>query len=88
MTDRAEVYADLGGVAEIAQALNVKLPRVKRWIERRESTNCPMPVRSLVMGNVYSIADWKGWFALWRITRGSETWTREPTSGNEHSIPG
>lgn len=73
-SDREEVYADLGGIPEVAQALGVSFFRVKRWIERRATTNCPRPVMVLRNGYLYSINDWKGWFALWRVTRGSETW--------------
>lgn len=73
-TNFDDVYADLAGIAEIAQELDVSIHRVSRWIERRESTRCPAPVRRLKTGNVYSLADWRGWYALWRVTRGSETW--------------
>jgi hypothetical protein len=74
--DIERLYADLGGMPEIAQALGVSVFRVKRWIYRRDAVCCPMPVRALKGNNVYSIAEWKGWFALWRVTRGSETWHR------------
>ncbi len=73
----ADVYADLGGIAEICDALGVSIYQMRRWIERRDTTNCPLPVRPLKQGNVYSINAWRGWFALWRITRGSETWNRK-----------
>jgi len=69
-----DIYADLAGLAEVAAALDVNIHRVRRWVDRRDSTNCPRPVRVLRSGNVYSIRDWQGWFALWRTTRGSETW--------------
>lgn len=61
--------ADLGGIAEIAAALGVGRSRVKRWIERRASTNAPEPVRQLAHGNLYRISEWRSWYALWRITR-------------------
>lgn len=67
-----EIYADLVGVSEIAQELKVTLHAVKRWVERRESNGSPRPVRTLGLGNVYSLHEWKGWYALWRITRGSQ----------------
>jgi hypothetical protein len=66
--DITEIYADLGGVQEVAVALGVSIYRVKRWIERRPNTNCPLPVRSLKCGHVYSIAEWRGWMALWQLT--------------------
>ncbi len=72
--DITDVYNDLCGIIEIAAGLDVKPSRVRRWIERRDATNCPMPIRALGVGNVYSLREWKGWFALWRVTRGSETW--------------
>ncbi len=85
--DVADVYADLGGVAEVAQSLGVKVHRVRRWIERRETTHCPAAVRTLANGNIYSLVEWRGWFALWKLTRGSETWNRQaaadPASGEE-----
>lgn len=67
-------YDDLVGVFEVAEGLGVTIYRVKRWIERRNSTNCPKPLRRLKVGHIYSMAEWRGWYALWRITRGSENW--------------
>ena len=72
--DVTELYADLGGVTEIAEHLHVSVHRVRRWIERRDSTHCPVPVKALKFGHIYSLREWQGWFALWKITRGSETW--------------
>jgi hypothetical protein len=76
---RADVYADLGGLYEVAEALGVKMPRLKRWIERRESTNCPRPVRVLRSGHIYSIREWTAWYLLWRLTRGRASWERRTT---------
>lgn len=76
-----DVYADLGGIHEIAETLGVTLFRVKRWIERRDSVNSPRPVRILRAGHIYSLAEWQAWFALWRLTRNSGAWKRrEPTT--------
>ncbi len=69
-----DIYDDLVGVSEVAAGLGVTIYRVKRWIERRDSTNCPVPVKVLKIGHIYSMADWRGWYALWRVTRGSESW--------------
>jgi hypothetical protein len=69
-----DFYADIVGVTEVAENLGVGLPRVRRWIDRRESTGCPSPVRVLKSGHLYSMQAWRGWFALWRVTRGHETW--------------
>lgn len=77
MSDQ-DVYADLAGVAEVAAELGVGIHRVKRWLERRESTGCPAPVARLTMGNVYSKAEWKGWYALWWATRAHHSYIRKP----------
>lgn len=66
---RDPLYEDLVGVPEIAEALGVPHDRVAKWIIRRETVGCPEPVRVLRMGMVYSLAEWKGWYALWRVTR-------------------
>lgn len=71
-----DVYADLVGTTEIATGLGVTIHRVKRWIERRDTVGCPRPVAVLGLGHIYSLREWRAWFALWRITRGSETWNR------------
>jgi hypothetical protein len=70
-------YADIGGRHEIAVELGVSLERVKKWITRRDDTNCPQPVRHLRRGEIYSLSEWRGWFAMWKVTRGSETWWME-----------
>jgi hypothetical protein len=67
--ERTALYADLGGIREVSEALAVNPNTLRRWIERRRTTNCPRPLRKLTNTNVYSIAEWKGWFALWRVTR-------------------
>ena len=71
LSERAALYADLGGVTEIARVLGVPVGRVKRWIVRRESTHSPTPVAELAGIHLYSIQEWQGWFALWRVTRGA-----------------
>lgn len=68
--DIEDVYADIVGVAEIALELGVSKSRLNRWIERQASTKCPKPIKRLTMGNLYRLSDWRGWFALWRLTRG------------------
>ncbi len=74
MTELDEIYADLGGIAEVAETLGVPYDRVKAWLARHEAIDCPRPVRSLRAGHIYSLSAWKGWFLLWKMTRGSETW--------------
>ncbi len=68
------MQADLAGTFEIAANLGVDLATVKRWIGRRESTKTPEPIVKLRNGYVYSLAEWKAWYAVWRVTRGQETW--------------
>lgn len=72
-----DVYADLGGISEVAVALGVGIHRVKHWLERRDTVNCPQPVRELKMGHVYSIGEWQGWFKLWMATRAHKTYIRK-----------
>ncbi len=63
---------DLAMVPEIAEALGVTQRRVQMWIYRRPSTHCPRPVAKLRIGSIYSLAEWKGWWAFWRISRAPE----------------
>lgn len=65
---------DIIGQAEIAIELGVSKRRVQHWIERADEINSPKPVRYLSRGYLYLLSDWKGWFAVWRATRGPETW--------------
>lgn len=73
----AEIYDDVVGVHELAEVLGVSLFRLRRWIERRESNNCPNRIKRITSGNLYSASEWKEWFAVWKITRGAETWQKE-----------
>jgi len=59
-----------GGVSEIADLLGTEKTNVNRWIERRSSTNFPMPILSLTMGNIYYLPSVEDWYAAWRRTRG------------------
>jgi hypothetical protein len=67
--DLQDVYDDLAGIKEVAQELGVTVHAVKRWIERRENTDCPMPIKKLQGINLYSLVEWRGWHALWKVTR-------------------
>lgn len=80
MNNLKEVYDDLGGPVEVAEALNVTIWRVRAWIERRERVHCPQPVRKLTNAHIYSIAEWQGWYRRWSQTRGYEAQER-PTKG-------
>lgn len=51
-----------GAPAIVAAALREPLPTVYRWIERRQSTACPMPDED----GLYSLAEWRAWHEAWR----------------------
>ncbi len=59
------IYADLGGRKEVARALGVSMYQLNRWIDRRLSTNCPLPVAEPSCGTIFSIAEWRAWYAVW-----------------------
>lgn len=75
-----QIYDDIGGIHEVAQELDVTIYRLRRWIERRDTTNCPLPVKRLTSTYLYSIEEWRGWFSRWSQTRGFEAINR-PTKG-------
>lgn len=68
----ARIYADLTNLREVARELDVDLYRVYRWVERREKTGAPLPLRHLGQMDIYSMEEWKGWYARWARTRGWE----------------
>jgi hypothetical protein len=59
----AQIYADLASQGEIARALNVQHLRVQSWIRRRDGNKCPLPVTRVGPTDVYSIQEWRDWFA-------------------------
>ena len=67
--DPFDIYADLGGLFEVAQALGVSVKQVKIWTVRRDGNGCPKPVRVLAGGHIYSISEWQAWRDLWKVTR-------------------
>lgn len=67
--ERFDPYSDVVGLQEVAEAFGVTPHCVRRWIERRASTNCPMPVKQLRMGHIWSMAEWRAWHRLWKATR-------------------
>src|ERR1051325_3616768 len=69
-------HGDIVGLNEIAERLGVSYYRVRRWHERRAVTGCPSPITRLKTGPLWDINDWYGWFSLWKLTRGSESWTQ------------
>jgi hypothetical protein len=73
VTEEQELLADLCGVFEIATRLGVDRKRVYRWIERRASTGAPEPKLRLRGEALYSYVEWRGWYALWRVTRAPQS---------------
>ncbi len=69
-----DMQADLVGTFEIAANLGETQENVKQWVRRRESTLCPAPIVALRRGAIYSLAEWQAWYAVWRVTRGADTW--------------
>jgi hypothetical protein len=61
----AQIYADLGSKGDVARALNINLLRVDSWIRRREYNRCPQPVLRAGPTDVYSIQEWRDFFAEW-----------------------
>ncbi len=54
---------NLGGVAEIAEALGTRPTNVTTWIDRRAQNGCPEAIKQLRMGGLYDIEAWKTWAA-------------------------
>lgn len=74
----AEIYADLGAIAEIIADLNINRHRMTNWIERQEHTKCPKPVARLGNVKIYSKQEWRDWFAAWNAKHNPETkWTNK-----------
>ncbi len=76
-------HSDIVGMNEIADRLGVGYHRVRRWNERHEATRCPRPIARLKTGPVWDMNDWLGWFSLWKLTRGSESWHRKSDKGGD-----
>lgn len=69
MSEEDDPLADVVGVFEVAKELGVPLSRVRRWIDRGETTQCPKPLKPLHMGYLYSMTAWRDWHIIWKITR-------------------
>lgn len=61
----ADIYADLGTLTDVAQALDIKYTRISMWQARKERVKPPKPVRSIARLDLYSIQEWRDWFAKW-----------------------
>lgn len=72
----AEIYADLGTIYDVAEAMDITKFRIQEWVHRRERIKSPLPVRVIGGRNIYSIQEWKDWFAHWSKDRRPGTkWT-------------
>lgn len=67
LLDLIDVYADIGGVHEVGQALGVPKTTITKWVQR-SAMGCPPPVRRLAHHNLYSLQQWRDWHRLWRLT--------------------
>lgn len=61
----SEVYADVGAKREIIEALDIHKDRFSAWMVRREQIKLPKPVRVLSHTRLWSIQEWRDWFARW-----------------------
>jgi hypothetical protein len=61
----AQVYADLGGKAEIGRTLNVTKARVHKWVSSKEQIGAPRALRRIGNVDIYSMQEWKDWFVKW-----------------------
>lgn len=59
----AQIYADLASRRDVAIALNINERRLADWLRRRDVHNCPRPVTRVGPTDVYSIQEWRDWFA-------------------------
>lgn len=70
----AEVYADLGSRQDIARILNVRERRVVRWLEYRPALRCPYPIRRISHVDVYSMQEWRDWYAYFTEKHKDKKW--------------
>lgn len=61
----AQIYDDLTSKENIPRALNVTEARLHNWIRRREEIKCPYPIKRLSGVDIYSMQEWRDWYARW-----------------------
>lgn len=72
----ADIYADLCQKGDIIRELGITQWRLSRWIERRDRIRCPHPVRTFANVQLYSMQEWKDWYAAWLAKHPNDTkWT-------------
>lgn len=57
---------DIVGVREIALALDVRVETVKRWIDRRKTTDFPVQVVKLANVDIYNLTEVSVWFIRYK----------------------
>lgn len=62
----ADIYKDLICRTEIAKVLDVNPRRVVQWIQRRQRTKCPKPLRAWGRFHLYSAEEWRVWYAAFQ----------------------
>lgn len=75
-----DVYDDLTNLEGIAKALGVTRTRVSMWISRRERIRSPEPVCTIGGTNIYSIEEWKSWYAAWSGDLRRQKWVTHARS--------
>lgn len=61
----ADIYADLVTREEVAQGLDVRMPRLMAWI--RDHSSCPKPIKQAGPVYLYSMEEWRVWFDRWLL---------------------
>lgn len=74
------IYHDLVGRTEIAERLGVHRDRAVRWTRRAGVNGSPKPKVVLGKYKIYSMAEWRGWYALWGVMK-----ARKPKSDSNDS---
>jgi hypothetical protein len=72
-----DIYDDLGTSTDVAAILDVTIWRMKQWQQRQEKIHCPLPIRRLGNADIYSIQEWRDWYARWCADPKRERWVRE-----------
>lgn len=61
----ADIYDDLASKSDICQALDIGVHRFVQWTMRRDRIGCPHPIKRIGPTDVYSLQEWKDWYARW-----------------------
>lgn len=75
----ADIYDDLVSLEDLMREMNWARGRVVAWIHRRERLGCPLPIKRFCRTDVYSLQEWKDWYA--RFTAGKKPGTKWTDGG-------